>query len=213
MNPVILKLSQNFSNLNEIIKKVVLYLKEDKVGAIPTETFYGLAGNPFSEKAIKRLFYLKKRPFNKPILLLIGNLEQLSLIIKEIPPIAKNLILKFWPGPLTIIFKAKESLSPLLTAGTETIGVRLSSSSVVKKICELFGPVTGTSANISKSKPSKSVEEVLREIPEVDFILDVGKLKAEVPSTVVSVVENKLSLIREGVIPFEEIKKVVINVD
>ncbi|RKX57932.1 MAG: threonylcarbamoyl-AMP synthase [Thermodesulfobacteriota bacterium] len=211
MNPVILKLSQNYSNLDELIKKVVLYLKKDKVGAIPTETFYGLAGNPFSEKAIKRLFYLKKRSFDKPILLLIGNLDQLSLIVKEIPPVAENLILKFWPGPLTIIFKAKESLSPLLTAGTKTIGVRLSSSSVAKKICELFGPITGTSANISKSKPSKSAEEVLKEIPEVDFILDGGKLKAKLPSTIVSVVENKLSLIREGVIPFEEIKRAVIE--
>lgn len=212
MDPVILKLSKNLSNLKEVAEKVVLYLKEDKVGAIPTETFYGLAANPFSEKAIKKLFYLKKRPYYKPIILLIGNYEDLFYIVKEVPPLAKKLISLFWPGPLTIVFEAKESVSPLLTAGTGTIGVRLSSSPVVRKICELFGlPITGTSANISESKPSRSAKEVLKEIPEVDFILDGGKLKVSAPSTVVSVLENRLSLIREGIIPFEKIRSLLIE--
>lgn len=207
MSSVILKLAKDFSNINEIAEEIVSYLKEDKVGAIPTETFYGLAANPFSEKAVKKIFYLKKRPPNKPILLLIGNLEQLSLIVKDVPPLAEKLISKFWPGPLTIIFRAKESIPPLLTANTGTIGVRLSSSLVVRKICEVFeAPITGTSANISEGAPLRSAEEILNEIPEVDFVLDGGKLQAKAPSTVVSVIENKLFLIREGIIPFEKIK-------
>ncbi len=212
MNPIIIKLSKDLSNLDEVAEKVVFYLKKDKVGAIPTETFYGLAGNPFSEKAIERLFYLKKRSFDKPILLLIGFYEQLFLVVKEIPPLAEKLISRFWPGPLTIVFEAKESLSPLLTAKTGTIGVRLSSSPVVKKICEIFGlPITGTSANVSERNPSKSAEDVLKELPEVDFILDGGKLGASAPSTVISVLGNKLSLIREGIIPFEKIKSLLIE--
>jgi len=207
MSSVILKLAKDFSNINEIAEEIVSYLKEDKVGAIPTETFYGLAANPFSEKAVKKIFYLKKRPPNKPILLLIGNLEQLSLIVKDVPPLAEKLISKFWPGPLTIIFRAKESIPPLLTANTGTIGVRLSSSPVVRKICEAFeAPITGTSANISEGAPLRSAEEILNEIPEVDFVLDGGKLQAKAPSTVVSVIDNKLSLLREGIIPFEKVK-------
>uniref|UniRef100_A0A7V5XFG3 L-threonylcarbamoyladenylate synthase n=1 Tax=Thermodesulfobacterium geofontis TaxID=1295609 RepID=A0A7V5XFG3_9BACT len=212
MSPTILKLLEDLSNLDEVAEKVALYLKEDKVGAIPTETFYGLAGNPFSEKAIKRLFYLKKRPFDKPILLLIGNYEQLFFVVKEVPPIAEKLISKFWPGPLTIVFKAKESISPLLTAETGTIGVRLSSSPIVRKICEVFrAPITGTSANISEKKPSRSAEEVLKEIPEIDFVLDGGTLYATSPSTIISVVENEISLIREGIISFEKIKNLLIE--
>ena len=212
MNSVILKLAKDFSNINEIAEKIVSYLKEDKVGAIPTETFYGLAANPFSEKAVKKIFYLKRRPPNKPILLLIGNLEQLSLIVKDVPPLAEKLISKFWPGPLTIIFRAKESIPPLLTANTGTIGVRLSSSLVVRKICKVFeAPITGTSANISEGVPLRSAEEILNEIPEVDFVLDGGKLQAKAPSTVVSVIENKLFLIREGIIPFEKIKVLLIE--
>jgi len=207
MNPIILKLAKDLSNINKIAEEVASYLKEDKVGAIPTETFYGLAANPFSEKAVKKIFYLKRRPPNKPIPLLIGNLKQLSLIVKDVPPLAEKLISKFWPGPLTIIFKAKESIPPLLTANTGTIGVRLSSSPVVKKLCEVFkAPITGTSANISEGAPLRSTEEILNKIPEVDFVLNGGKLQAKAPSTVVSVIDNKLSLLREGIIPFEKVK-------
>jgi len=127
--------------------------------------------------------------------------------VKDVPPLAEKLISKFWPGPLTIIFKAKESIPPLLTANTGTIGVRLSSSPVVKKLCEVFkAPITGTSANISEGAPLRSAEEILNEIPEVDFVLDGGKLQAKAPSTVVSVIDNKLSLLREGIIPFEKVK-------
>ncbi len=207
MKPVLLKLSKDLSNLDKIAKDIALFLKKGKVGAIPTETFYGLSANPFSEKALKRIFQIKGRNFNKPILLLIGKLEQLLLVVDEIPPAAERLISKFWPGPLTIVFKAKDNLSPFLTAGTGTIGVRLSSSPVVRKICETFElPITGTSANISGKPPARSAEEVLKKLPEIDFILDGGKLYTKAPSTVISVIGDKLNLIREGEIPFEKIK-------
>ncbi len=205
-----LKLLSDLSNVEEITEKVAIYLKEDKIGAIPTETFYGLACNPFSEKALYKLTSLKKRKSNKPILLLINSLEQLKDLVKEIPPLGKKLIEKFWPGPLTIVFESKESLSPFLTANTNTIGVRLSSSFIVKKIIEKFGyPVTGTSANLSDQPPCKTPEEVLRQIPDIDFIIDAGELKASLPSTVVCVVKNKLKLIREGEIPYKKILEVI----
>jgi len=201
-----LKLNSDLSNLKNLAKKVALYLKKEKVGAIPTETFYGLAADPFSEKALKKLISLKKRPQHKPILLLISSLDQLSLIVKDIPPVAEKLIEKFWPGPLTIVFSAKEGLSPILTAGTDTIGVRFSSSPVVKKIIKAFGkPITGTSANISNNPPCRSPEEVVQQLPELDFVLDAGPLKSDLPSTVVSVIDNQISLIRTGAIPFKEI--------
>ncbi len=208
MNPLILKLLPDYSNLSDLAKKVSHLLKKNKVGAIPTETFYGLACNPFSQEAVEKLFYLKKRPPNKPIILLIGNMEQLFLVVEEIPPLAQKLIEAFWPGPLTIVFKAKKEVPPLLTANTNTIGVRLSSSIVVREICKTFTlPITGTSANISEAKPSRNIKEVLEELPEVDFILDGGELKAQAPSTVVSILDNKLCLIREGIIPFGKIRK------
>lgn len=206
MSPLLLKLEKDLSNLEEVAKKVAELLSKEFVGAIPTETFYGLAADPFSEKALQKIFYLKGRPKNKPILLLIGNIEQLYSLVEEIPPVAEKLIEKFWPGPLTIVFPAKSFLSPLLTAGTKTIGIRLSSSPVVKKIIEFFGkPITGTSANLSNNPPCSSPDEVLRALPEVDFILDYETLEVTHPSTVISVVDNQLFLIRSGAIPFKEI--------
>jgi len=201
-----LKLKPDLSNLEEISEKIAFYLKKDKVGAIPTETFYGLAANPFSERALKKLISFKKRPKNKPILLLISDIEQLYSLVKEIPPVAEKLIEKFWPGPLTIVFPAKENLSSLLTSGTNTIGIRLSSSPIVKKIIEIFGnPVTGTSANISNKPPCKSAQEILEQLKDLDFILNGGHLETSAPSTIVSVVDNNISLIRIGAISFKEI--------
>ncbi len=206
-----LKLKKDLSNLEELSKRISFLLKKNKVGAIPTETFYGLSANPFSEKALKRLISLKKRPKNKPILLLISQVEQIYSLVKEIPPIAEKLIEKFWPGPLTIVFPAKKGLSKLLTANTNTIGIRLSSSPVVRSIVEAFGnPITGTSANISNNPPCKTPEEVISQFDSLDFFLDAGPLKISLPSTVVSVVDNNVSLIRLGAVSFEEILKAIL---
>ena len=206
MPPQLLKLKKDLSNLEEIANQTAQFLKKQAVGAIPTETFYGLATDPFSDKALEKLFLLKNRPQHKPILLLIGEREQLYFLVEEIPPIAEKLIEKFWPGPLTIVFPAKKNLSDYLTAGTGTIGIRLSSSPVVKAIIQTFGkPITGTSANLSENSPCTSPEEVIQQLPDLDFIVDYGYLEATSPSTVVSVVNNQLSLIRAGAIPFKNI--------
>lgn len=206
MPPQLLKLKKDLSNLEEIANQTAQFLRKQAVGAIPTETFYGLATDPFSDKALEKLFLLKNRPQHKPILLLIEEREQLYFLVEEIPPIAEKLIEKFWPGPLTIVFPAKKNLSDYLTAGTGTIGIRLSSSPVVKAIIQAFGkPVTGTSANLSEKSPCTSPEEVIQQLPGLDFIVDYGYLEATSPSTVVSVVNNQLSLIRAGAIPFKNI--------
>ncbi|WP_022854683.1 L-threonylcarbamoyladenylate synthase [Thermodesulfobacterium thermophilum] len=206
MPPQLLKLKKDLSNLEDIANQTAQFLKKQGVGAIPTETFYGLATDPFSDKALEKLFLLKNRPQHKPILLLIGEREQLYFLVEEIPPIAERLIEKFWPGPLTIVFPAKKNLSDYLTAGTGTIGIRLSSSPVVKAIIQAFGkPITGTSANLSEKSPCTSPEEVIQQLPDLDFIVDYGYLEATSPSTVVSVVNNQLSLIRAGAIPFKNI--------
>jgi len=207
---MILKVPEDPKEFSYFLNEVAELLKKNKVGAIPTETYYGLACNPFSEEAIRRLFYLKKRPENKPILLLLGRIEDLSRVVSRIPAKALKLIKAFWPGPLTLVLPARRELSKLLTASTDTIGVRLSSKELTRKIARAFGgPITGTSANISGFPPCTTAEEVLEQIPEIDFVVDGGKTKGGAPSTVVEVLDHEIKLIREGAIPIEEIEKVL----
>ena len=199
-------LSQN--NLNSILEEVSQLLRLEKVGAIPTETYYGLACNPFSQKALERLVTIKGREEGKPILLLLGRLDDLLLVAERIPPLGLKLIKLFWPGPLTLVLPAKKNLPKLITAGTGTVGVRLSSLELTRKVAIAFGgPITGTSANKSNEPAISDPEELIKKLPDLDFILDAGKTEGKAPSTVVSVLENRLELIREGAIPFEEIER------
>ncbi|MFN3504970.1 MAG: L-threonylcarbamoyladenylate synthase [Caldimicrobium sp.] len=211
---MIFKVPEDPNQLRDTLKRIAQFLESDKVGAIPTETFYALACNPFSEKALERLFILKKREPNKPILLLLGSLDDLSLVVSHVPALALKLIKKFWPGPLTLVLPARRGLPKLLTANLDTIGVRLSSCELTRKVAQAFGnPITGTSANLSGSLPCKNPEEIAKVFPDLDFILDDGDIKSEKPSTVVEILENKIKLIREGLIPFEKILRVAAGED
>jgi len=202
-------LKKDLSNLRRIAKQVSKLLSKDKVGVIPTETLYGIAANPFSEEAVKKVFKVKKRDYSKPIILLVSTIEQLELLVKEIPPVAKPLIEHFWPGPLTIVFPAKPEVPKLVTGGTGTVAIRMSSSPIVRKVINFFNaPITGTSANISGESPLTSPKEVKRVLKNVDFLIDAGELKKTKPSTVVSVVTGKLELIRPGEVDITEIIKV-----
>ncbi len=206
-----IKISEEYSKVQEQLNLIAKFLLEDKIGAIPTETFYALACNPFSEKALMRLVELKGRPQNKPILLLLGKLEDLSLVVERIPSLALKLIKVFWPGPLTLVLPARKDLSKILTAGSNKIGVRLSSCELTRRIAQAFGrPITGTSANKSGEKPCALPEEVLKVLPEIDFIVDGGITLGGSPSTVVEILDKKkISLIREGAIPWEKILEVI----
>ncbi len=203
-----LKISENQTELYRILSEVAEDLKRGLVGAIPTETYYALACNPFSPRSVERLISLKERQEGQPILLLLGRLDDLTLVVDNLPFLGKRLIKLFWPGPLTIVFTARKNLPPQLTGGTNTIGVRLSGCELTRKIAQAFGgPITGTSANLSGEPPLNDPEEIVRKLPYLDFIVDAGKTPGQGPSTVVSVVNNQLSLIREGIIPFSEILK------
>ncbi len=191
----------------EAIQAAVSVISQEGVVAIPTETFYGLAAHPFSERALAKIFSLKRRPPEKPLLLLIGEVELLAAVAREIPPLAKTLIKRFWPGPLTLIFPAQEHLPQALTAGTGTVAVRLSPHPIPREISRLLGsPITGTSANLSGAPPASTALEVAQSLPGVDLILDAGKTPGQAASTIVDVTGAKPRLVRKGVISWEEIK-------
>ena len=175
------------------------------VVAIPTETYYGLAANPFNERALKKIYKIKRRPEDKPILILIERTEQLSLFVENTPTEYLPLIEKWWPGPLTLVFQALSNVSEILTGNTGTVGIRMTSSMIAKEICRASGsPVTATSANLSGNKPAANVIDIRDAFgDELDLIVDGGVSDVMIGSTIVGLGCNGPYVIRKGILDLE----------
>jgi len=193
------------------LNRAVAVLNKGGVVAFPTETYYGLAVDPLNPLALNLLFSLKQRDIAKPILTLIDDRESLSTLVHEVPSIYSGLMEKFWPGPLTLIFKAKVNLPVLLTAGTSTIGVRQSSHPFARQLLRAFGrPITATSANISGQDAAVDAYGVKAQFSNrIDMVFDGGKAPGVLGSTIVGLDGSRLKLIREGIIPYELILRTV----
>lgn len=193
---------------HESIIPTIEIIKGGGVIAYPTETFYGLGVDALNGEAIKKIYTLKKRDFTQPLLMLISHQDVLSTYVREIPEVARRLIHKFWPGPLTLIFFAAPHLPPLLCAHTGKVAVRISSHPIAQVLVEAVNfPITSTSANISGFASAKTAEEVLLQLEgQVDLVIDGGRTSGGKPSTLVDVTESPPRLVREGAIPFKEIE-------
>src|SRR2546426_4404103 len=169
--------------------------------AFPPEPFYGLGVDPFNAPAVQRLYARKARsPQTTPILVLIRSRRELRALVSEITPAAERLMQACWPGPLTLVFRAAEAVPSVLTAGTGTIGVRLSAYPDVQRVLEMIGgPLTGTSANRTGQPPATTAEEVERAFrAEVDLIVNGGPTPGGLPPTVVDTTVSPPRVIPEG---------------
>ena len=178
--------------------------------AFRTDTFYGLGADPFKPAAVRKIKELKGREENKPILVLISDLEQLDRLIEERSSAFDTLANSFWPGPLTIIGQANIQLPPELTAGTKTVGVRLPDDDRVRSLVSACGgALTATSANPSGEPPARTADDAARYFCDrVDLIVDGGVAKTDQPSTVVDTT-GAARLVREGVISGGDIQAVL----
>jgi len=181
-------------------------IKSGGVIAFRTDTFYGLGVDPFNSVAVARVRELKGRE-DKPILLLISDLDQVDRFIVERSQQFNRIAAKFWPGPLTIIGKAIEGLPQEITAGTGTVGVRLPNDEVVRKLVrECGGALTATSANPAGRSPARSAEDVRAYFPEgIDLIVDGGEVTVTEPSTVLEATTSPPRIVREGAIRASDI--------
>ena len=181
--------------LADLVRRV---LGESGLIALPTESFYGLAVAPFDEQALARLWQVKGRSEGKPILVLIGDRSQLEPFVRSVPPAATVLMNAFWPGPLTIVFAAALGLSDAVTAGTGSVGIRLSAWQPLVDLLRRVGPVTGTSANREGISPPRTAEEVQHNLGDaLDLIVDAGPTPGGPPSTVIDV-RGPIRIIRDG---------------
>jgi len=194
----ICKINIAASSDDAAIQKAAQIIKGGGVVAFPTDTFYGLAANPFDGKAVDRLFDIKNRPRNNPIMILISDESQLGSLVQNVPESAKTLMKRFWPGPLTIVFPCA-GLPDILCGGSGNIGIRFPLHRVSTELIRQSGtPITATSANISGGANPTTAQDVFESIGEkVDLILDGGKAAGSLASTVVKV-GNKIEIIREG---------------
>jgi len=184
------------------IVKAVRIMEEGGVVAYPTETFYGLGADIGNSQALEKIYTIKGRDFSKPISIIIGSREDLERFAKEITPAAEILMNRFWPGGITLLFKASQDVPRKLTAKTGKIGIRLSGNPVATLLAQsLSGAITATSANRSGHKECVSVEEVVDCIGEnLDAVIDGGRTPGGTGSTIVDTTVDPPVVIREGVI-------------
>lgn len=189
-----------FSRCGEVVRAggVIVY---------PTETFYGLGADPRNAAAVRRLFAIKGRQIGQPILLLIKDADEVRAWATGITPRSEHLMKKYWPGPLTLVFKARPEVMAELTGGAGTIGLRVPGNLLTRQLlASLDGALTGTSANLSgRPGPCTARDAAAMIGGMVDLVLDGGATAGGNPSTVVDVSADELKVLRAGAIPSREV--------
>ena len=182
-------------------------IKSGGIVVFPTETVYGIGANGLNENAVKRLYEVKQRPFNKPISLLVNSIDMINEIAKDITELEYDLMRKFFPGPLTIILKKKDIVPNIVTANSNTVGVRMPANETALKLIEYAGvPIATPSANISGKPSATNLKEVMENFgEEVDYYIDGGTSKIGIASTLVQVIDEFPHILRQGSISKEEI--------
>ncbi len=196
---------------SKAIQDIQSVLNSGGVIAFPTDTFYGLGADPFNPNALSKIFQIKQRPADKPLLVLIHSLDQLSDLGQELTDNARKLMERFSPGPLTLIFKAAPELPDALTAGTGTIGVRLPDHPFTRRLLETLGrPLTAPSANISGTGELRTAQEVTSSLEDkLDLIVDGGPAPGGKSSTVLDTTTNPPTLVREGALSRGDLESVI----
>jgi L-threonylcarbamoyladenylate synthase len=180
-------------------------IRRGEVVAFPTDTLYGLAVDPRSEKALAALFALKARDVDRVVALVVANLAQADEIA-EIAGTARRLADRFWPGPLTLVVPARIPLASLARTADGLVGIRVPAHPVARALAEACGhALTATSANASGQPAASSPEEVARALPGVPVLVDAGPSPGGPPSTLIEVATSEIRLLREGVLPWSRV--------
>ena len=190
------------------IDEIVDILKNNGVISVPTDTVYGVCARIDSKKAHDNLILVKNRPETKPFPVMCANEEQIKgiAIVNEK---AEKIIKAFMPGPITIVLNKKETVPDYITNGKKTIAIRMATSKTLEKIILSLGtPIFMSSANQSGEKTSESLEEIEKNCPKINGILE-GKIKLVVGSTIIDCTSEKIKVLREGPIKLEEINNII----
>ncbi len=183
--------------------------KSGGIIAYPAESFYGLGVDPYNEAAVEKLFEVKGRPADKPIPLIASDMKMVEEVASDLSPLARKVMERHWPGPLTIIIKAKEGLPKRLTAGTNMVAIRIPGAETARRLVEAIGaPLTTTSANPSNMMPATTAKMVQGYLGDrLNLIIDGGSLPGGLPTTIIDLTRGEPILVRKGLLPFSELLK------
>jgi len=193
------------------LSHAVAALKRGEVIVYPTETLYGLGADSLNLDAVEKVFQLKGRDPQTPIPVLVADREMLGALVDEIPALAKKLMAKFWPGPLTLVLPARRDVPRPLLNSSGAVGVRISSQPIATELVRALGhPLTATSANPSGLTPARTVQQAKNYFAgEIEVFIDAGELTSKSGSTVVEIGNNAITIIREGEIGRSELQSAV----
>ena len=207
MRPSIIRKINSQKPETEIIKEAAAVIKQGGVIVFPTRCLYGLGADAMNPDAVERIIEIKQRPEDNPILVLIDSDNQLEMLVEKIPSAADAIMEAFWPGRVTLVFDARDTLPDSLNAQSGKIGVRLPGHPVAAAMVrQVKGPLTGTSANLSGRPGCYRLPDLDPQIGgQVDLVLDAGTLQGGVGSTVVDVTEESPRILREGELTAKEV--------
>lgn len=196
----------------EELEKIAEEIRRGKIVIFPTETVYGIGTNALDEKACTKIYEIKGRIKEKPLIVLVSNKKMLEDIVININEIERKLMEAFWPGPLTIIFHRKKDgpISKVVTGGKEDVGVRMTDGKIANMLIEMSGvPIVAPSANLSGKSSGTKIKDMIEDLGDkVDYIMDCGDIKDETTSTLVKVEDGVIHILRQGKISKERLEKI-----
>lgn len=209
------KLDISRENYEGSIKKAADILKSGGIVAIPTETVYGLAASSLDKEAIKKVFAAKGRPQDNPLIVHISDIDMLYKVARDIPESAIECARRFWPGPFTMVLKRAEGIDESVSAGLDTVAVRMPDNKVARDIIEISGlPLAAPSANSSGSPSPTSYTHVLNDLDgKIDAVILGEECGVGVESTVITLVTEKPRLLRPGAVTPEELREILPDIE
>jgi L-threonylcarbamoyladenylate synthase len=210
MKTKIIKINPRKLNISKI-KMAAEFLRKGGLIAFPTETVYGLGANAFDKNAVNKIFIVKGRPNDNPLIAHICNEQQLLSLVKRVPNNARSLMDCFWPGPLTIILKKKKSVPDEVTAGLSSVAVRMPKNKIALELIKTANvPIVAPSANISGKPSPTNVKHVIDDLDDkIDCIIDGGNVDIGLESTVIDLTQKPPVILRPGKITKLQIEKVI----
>ncbi|MGE5615257.1 MAG: L-threonylcarbamoyladenylate synthase [Bacillota bacterium] len=211
METEIIRIDTNTPSWQNKLDYPAQVLKSGGLVAFPTETVYGLGANAFDENALEGIYKAKGRPSDNPLIVHVADIGQISDLVGKMPSIAKKLIEAFWPGPLTLIMPKSDKVPSKITAGLDTVAVRMPSNAIALELIKKSGvPVAAPSAN-SSGKPSPTMaDHVIRDLSgKVDIIIDGGSTNVGVESTVLDITVDPPVILRPGGVTKEQLQWVL----